>query len=90
MEAVPGAGINYTITYADKKGASVSQVSYSNEFGYAFQAGIDYQIDEKWSLNFDLKKVFVSTDISANNGAVNAKSTDLDPWVIGFGVGYTF
>ena len=85
-----GAGINYTITYADKKGGSVSQVSYSNEFGYAFQAGIDYQIDKKWSLNFDLKKVFVSTDITANNGAVNAKSTDLDPWVIGFGVGYTF
>jgi outer membrane protein len=85
-----GAGVNYTITYADKKGGSVSQVSYSNEFGYAFQAGVDYKLNDKWSLNFDVKKVFVDTDITANNGGVNAKNTDLDPWVIGIGVGYTF
>ena len=85
-----GAGINYTITYADKKGPSVNRVSYSDEFGYAFQAGIDYKIDDKWSLNFDVKKVFVSTDIVANGGGVNAKGSDLDPLVIGFGVGYKF
>lgn len=85
-----GAGINYTITYKHGTGPSVQNVSYSDEFGYAFQAGIDYQIDNKWSVNFDLKKVFVSTDIKANGGAVNAKGTDLDPWVIGIGVGYTF
>lgn len=85
-----GAGLNYTFTYADKKGGSVSKVSYSDEFGYAFQAGVDYKLNDTWSLNFDLKKVFVSTDIVANNGAVNAKGTDLDPWVIGIGVGYTF
>ncbi|MBO6950206.1 MAG: OmpW family protein [Rhodospirillales bacterium] len=85
-----GAGINYTITYGASTGASVSDVKYSNEFGYAFQAGLDYAIDEKWSLNLDVKKVFVDTDISANGGSVNAKGTDLDPWVIGVGFGYTF
>jgi len=85
-----GAGINYTITFADKKGPSVNKVSYSDEFGYAFQAGIDYKLNDKWSLNFDLKKVFVSTDIVANSGGVNAKGTGLDPWVVGIGVGYTF
>jgi outer membrane protein len=85
-----GAGVNYTITYADKKGRSVNKVEYSDEFGYAFQAGVDYKIDDKWSLNVDVKKVFVSTDIVANSGGVNAKGTDLDPLVIGFGVGYKF
>ncbi|PIW29700.1 MAG: OmpW family protein [Rhodospirillales bacterium CG15_BIG_FIL_POST_REV_8_21_14_020_66_15] len=85
-----GAGVNYTITYADKKGPSVNRVSYSDEFGYAFQAGVDYKLNDKWSLNFDVKKVFVSTDIKANGGAINAKGTDLDPWVVGIGVGYKF
>lgn len=85
-----GAGINYTITYADKKGRSVNKVSYSNEIGYAFQAGLDYNIDKTWSINFDVKKVFVDTDITANSGGVNAKGTDLNPWVFGIGVGYNF
>lgn len=85
-----GAGINYTITYGASTGASVNDVKYSNEFGYAFQAGMDYEIDDKWSLNFDVKKVFVDTDITANGGSVNAKDTKLDPWVIGVGFGYTF
>lgn len=85
-----GAGINYTITYGASTGASVTDVKYSNEFGYAFQAGLDYEIDEKWSFNLDVKKVFVDTDIVANGGTVNAKNTALDPWVVGVGFGYTF
>lgn len=85
-----GAGINYTIAFGESTGASVNDVSYSDEFGYAFQAGVDYEIDDKWSLNFDVKKVFVDTDISANGGSVTANDTELDPWVIGVGFGYTF
>lgn len=85
-----GAGINYTIMYGASTGASVNDVKYSNEFGYAFQAGVDYEINDKWSLNFDVKKVFVDTDIVANGGNVNAKDTNLDPWIFGVGFGYTF
>jgi outer membrane protein len=85
-----GAGINYTVTYGASTGPSVNDVKYSNEFGYALQAGLDYEIDDVWSLNFDVKKVFVDTDIVANGGSVNAKGTALDPWVIGLGFGYTF
>ena len=82
-----GAGINYTVTYGASTGPSVNDVKYSNEFGYALQAGLDYEIDYVWSLNFDVKKVFVDTDIVANGGSVNAKGTALDPWVIGLGFG---
>jgi len=85
-----GAGINYTVTYGASTGPSVNDVKYSNEFGYALQAGLDYEIDDVWSLNFDVKKVFVDTDIVANGGSVNAKGTALDPWEIGLGFGYTF
>lgn len=85
-----GAGINYTMTYNAKAGPSVTDVKYSNELGFALQAGMDYAIDDKWSLNFDVKRVIVDTDIKANGGSVNAKGTALDPWVVGFGVGYKF
>lgn len=85
-----GAGINYTITYAEDTSSEISAIDYSNEFGYAFQVGVDYKLKGRYSLNFDIKKVFVDTDISVNNGAITAVDVDLDPWIISFGIGYTF
>ena len=85
-----GAGINYTITYGANTGPSVTDVKYSNEFGYAFQAGFDYKLTDRWSFNVDVKKVYVDTDIVANGGAINALNTDLNPLIIGLGLGYRF
>jgi len=85
-----GAGINYTILYNEKAGTSANSVDYSNEFGWALQAGVDYQLDDRWSLNFDVKKIFVETDIKVNGGAINANGTALDPTVVSVGLGYRF
>ncbi len=85
-----GAGVNYTIMYDTERGRSVNSVDYSNEFGWALQAGMDYQFAENWMLNVDLKKVFVSTDITVNGGAINANDTVLGPWIVGIGVGNRF
>jgi outer membrane protein len=83
-----GAGINDTIFYNEDPGAAAS-IEYDNGFGYAFQAGADYMLDEHWMLNADVKKIFLNTDASVNNGAVTA-DVDLDPWVFGLGIGYRF
>lgn len=91
-----GAGINYTIFYdqsggrGNGAGTVINQISYSNGFGYSFQAGADWKIDEKWHLNFDVKKIFLETDINVNNGVIKVDNADVDPWIIGLGVGYTF
>ncbi len=90
-----GAGINYTITYDVNKGAgnssvTVNNLDFSNEFGYAFQIGMDYQLSERWYLNFDVKKIFVETDINLNEGSVKVDGADIDPWIIGIGIGYLF
>lgn len=85
-----GAGVNYTITYNADKGRSVTDVSYSDEFGWALQAGFDYALSDKWAFNLDVKKVWVSTDIVANNGGVNAPGTELNPLVVGIGFAYKF
>lgn len=83
-----GAGINYSFFYNEDPGA-VASVEYEDGFGYALQAGVDYMLDEHWMINADVKKIFLNTDVSVNSGAVTA-DVDLDPWVLGFGVGYRF
>ncbi|MBO9506624.1 OmpW family protein [Thalassospira sp. A3_1] len=86
-----GAGLNYTMFYNEKSGAANS-VKYDDGFGYAFQAGFDYAISGPWSLNVDVKKLFLNTTVTADlGGASPAKvDVDLDPWVFGIGVGYRF
>lgn len=85
-----GAGLNYTFFYNENSGAAQS-ISYDNGIGYALQAGFDYAISGPWSLNVDVKKVFLDTKITADLGAGPvAVDADLDPWVFGVGVGYRF
>lgn len=85
-----GAGLNYTFFYnEDAPGGGINSVDYKNHIGYALQAGVDYAIAGNWSVNLDVKKIFLRTDVSVNGGAVTAKA-DLDPWLIGVGIGYRF
>lgn len=84
-----GAGVNYTIFYGAESGRSITSIDYGNSFGPALQAGIDYKINDTYSLNFDVKKVWVNSDVKINGGNIRA-DVDLDPWVVGVGVGYTF
>ncbi|PKP78540.1 MAG: OmpW family protein [Alphaproteobacteria bacterium HGW-Alphaproteobacteria-3] len=85
-----GAGLNYTFFYdEDAPGGAVTSINYDNNIGYALQAGVDYAVADNWYLNLDVKKIFLSTDVSINGGAITA-DVDLDPWVVGFGVGYRF
>lgn len=87
-----GAGLNYTFFLNEDKGndPAVTSVEYEDGFGFALQAGIDYQIDDRWSVNFDVKKLFLETDVKVNNGAINARDVNIDPWIIGIGIGYKF
>lgn len=83
-----GAGINYTMYYNEKGGAATN-VKYEDSFGYALQAGVDVPIDERWSWNFDVKKIFVSADAKWADGTIQG-DVELDPWVVGTGIGYKF
>ncbi len=87
-----GAGVNYTFFLNEDKGndPAVTKVEYEDGFGFALQAGFDYQIDDRWSFNFDVKKMFLETDVTVNNGAINARDVNIDPWIIGIGFGYRF
>ena len=81
--------MNYTVFFGADEGASVTSVDYDNSFGPALQAGVDYALDDNWMLNLDVKKIWINTDVKFNGGAI-AADVDINPWVVGAGVGYRF
>ncbi len=87
-----GAGINYTFFMQQSSGAAQS-VDIDNAFGFALQAGLDFNIDEHWSLNADVKYIFLNTTGRVNLGGNTGTQTidiTLNPWLFGLGIGYSF
>ncbi len=83
-----GAGVNYSIFYAEDA-EDVADLEIDGGFGYALQAGVDIPLQDKWALNFDVKKIYLDIDGKLNGGAVTA-DIDLDPWIFGVGLTYDF
>ena len=83
-----GVGVNYTVFY-NEEGTPGFSTEYDNSFGFALQAGVDYMLDEHWLVNLDIKKVWLSTDVNVNGGAVVGE-VDIDPWIVGIGIGYRY
>jgi len=87
-----GLGVNYTefFDFEDDTGDATS-IDYDDSFGFALQAGLDYALSGNWSLNFDIKKIFLSTDVQTTVAGNNITAdVDIDPWIFGVGVGYRF
>ncbi len=83
-----GAGVNYTHFYNSNAG-DLNSVHYKDSLGGALQAGVDVPIKNNWYFNFDVKKIWINSDVKFNDGAVRA-SVDINPWVVGTGIGYRF
>ncbi|WP_188565070.1 OmpW/AlkL family protein [Undibacterium terreum] len=82
-----GAGINYTrMSSVNLLGGAGSLESSST--GPALQAGFDYKVDKHWSINFDVKKVQIRSDVFISGAKVSA--VKVDPLMIGVGAGYRF
>ncbi|UGS20179.1 OmpW/AlkL family protein [Flavobacterium cyclinae] len=89
-----GAGVNYTLFYNVKSG-DVADVKYDNALGYAAQLGFDLMVDDTFFINLDVKRLFLSTDVTvdASNlapGLSIPAEVDINPWLIGVGVGMKF
>ena len=83
-----GAGVNYTIFYNESP-RTVTSTHFRNSFGWALQAGVDYNLNEHWLINLDVKKLFLDTRVTTTGPAVRTTAT-IDPWIFGLGVGYHF
>jgi outer membrane protein len=82
-----GAGVNYT-RISDVNLLNGAANLDRNSFGLALQAGVDLKLNDKWSLNFDVKKVQIHADV--NSGGATISRVKLDPLLVGIGLGYRF
>ena len=85
-----GAGVNFTHFFNEDlpTGGIATSIQYDDSFGLAAQAGIDFDINDVWFFNVDVKKIDINTDVTIN-GAIQA-DVDIDPWVFGIGFGRRF
>jgi outer membrane protein len=85
-----GAGVNYTWFFdTSTPHTVVKSVSYDDGFGAVLQAGADYHLTGRWYANIDVKHLFLNTTAKINGGAIRA-DVDLDPTIVGAGIGYRF
>jgi len=85
-----GAGINYTkISSVNLALPDATKVTLDgHSWGGALQVGVDIPLDKNWSLNFDVKKIYIKTDVYA--GGSNAGTLKLNPVAASVGSGYRF
>lgn len=87
-----GAGVNYTYFFGVNSGPLATHIDYDNSFGAVLQAGANINFSRKWHINLDIKKVWINTEATVQLAAppVLSTSIDIDPWIIGVGIGYRF
>jgi outer membrane protein len=86
-----GAGVNFTIisdVNLNVPGVSALKLN-STSVGPALQAGFDYKIKDRWYMNVDVKWVLLGSNVYLP-GQIRISSVELNPWLIGIGVGYRF
>ena len=100
MRPYAGAGINYTFflneettsTLTGALGATSSDVNVDDTFSFVLQAGVDIDINNDWYFNADIKYFTLDTTatVSADGNDVATVDFDLNPVVIGLGIGMKF
>ena len=81
-----GAGINYTRFSSVNLPAGVD--IDRNSFGAALQVGVDIPLSGNMYLNFDVKKVYLGTDVTIAGADVG--SFKVNPLLVGVGLGWRF
>lgn len=90
-----GLGINYTVFFSEDASSELenalgdSSVSLDNSLGLSAQIGVDYHIDNTWSLNASARYIDLNTKakITTAAGTVST-SVDINPMVYTLSMGY--
>jgi outer membrane protein len=92
-----GVGLNYTLFYNEDASDNLesalgdTKVKLDDSFGYAVQAGVDFDIGRNLFLNLDVKYIDIVTEAKLTTGSlVNKVKVSLDPIVAGVGIGMRF
>ena len=101
-----GAGLNYTMFFSESTtseftgtldtvlggGVTSTGVSVDDALSIIVQAGVDVDINKDWYVSFDAKYIDMDTtaDIKVNGSKAAKVDFDVDPLVLGVGVGTRF
>lgn len=87
-----GVGVNYTrfssVNFDPVATAGLNPSVDKNSFGAALQVGVDIPLTKNLYLNFDVKKVYIKTDVYASG--VKAGTFKVDPVLVGVGLAWRF
>jgi outer membrane protein len=84
-----GLGVNFTLIWGNElmvAGIPLHLDHYS--LGLAAQFGVDWNIDERWAFNVDVKKAALSSSVSTATATLT--EAQLNPWLYAVGVRYGF
>ena len=68
--------------------SSLGSLELDDSFGLSLEAGIDYQINDKWIANATVWNIDIETDADLNGSSIGG--IELDPWVYMVSIGYVF
>lgn len=93
-----GVGVNYTIFWDEEASPALenavgpTRVSMDDSLGWAAQAGVDIDLNDRLFLNFDVKYINIETTARLRTTAAGTQTVDVDlnPLVFGAGLGFRF
>lgn len=100
-----GVGLNYTVFFDEEftstpQAAGFSNLELDGSFGYSVQVGLDYELDQNWSINVSARYIDISTEaifdldnaLEVPDGLVGkgSASVAVDPMVYSIMLGYKF
>ncbi len=59
-----------------------------NNFGPTIQAGFDFNFDDTYLFNLDLKRSWIKADVKTGDALID--ELDINPWIVSLGVGMRF
>ena len=90
-----GVGLNYTTFFGTDvtqdliDAAGIVDLSLDDSFGLALQLGADWNFDNNWLVNFDVRYIDIETDATASDGTASAEigTVAIDPFVYSINIG---
>lgn len=85
-----GAGGNFTLFFDKTTHLANTRLSLKNSWGWALQAGLDFYLTGCWFLNVDVKYIDIRTTATLSGDTSAQIEVEINPWVVGLGVGRRF
>ncbi len=85
-----GLGVNFTTLFSiDTTGPLAgTDLDLDDSFGLAAHAGIDFRINDRWSLGVDVRKLDIDADAKLDGADIG--TVNVDPLAYGLYLGYRF